>query len=105
MEDKKGRAGGKARAAKMTPQQRSEQAKGAANARWRKSITIELVKPDESIYKIGGKYLLHDHGGGCGAYLEPFEVILMALDIENKYAMVRRPKCIAFVCEVKQLKK
>ena len=90
MAAKKGQAGGIARAASMTPEQRHEQASKAANVRWRNKGGA-ANKPDKPLY-VGGEYLI-----------EASAVALVAL-IDDKWAVVQVDDNKPFVCDVKFLK-
>jgi hypothetical protein len=50
---KSGRAGGSARAEKMSPERRSEVARGAASARWQRNTESAM---DEKKIEIGGRH-------------------------------------------------
>ena len=84
---KKGQAGGIARAACMTPEQRHEQASKAANVRWRNKGGAA----NKPLY-VGGEYLI-----------EASAVALVAL-IDDKWAVVQVDDNKPFVCDVKFLK-
>lgn len=50
---KGGKKGGPARAARLTPEQRSESARKAVQARWAKTRPMEIKAPNQSRVRIG----------------------------------------------------
>jgi len=97
MATKKGKAGGEARAAALTPERRRNIAKMGAAKRWGINPTQEAPEPpgieSQPVYYVGGKYRLEDG------------MVALVGIIDSKWAVCQVDDFKPFVTQIKNLKK